>query len=280
MEWLNEGWYALGEGNYFVKTIDCGKLVVPTGQLLICDPGCYLDSEDLTRGVRIQIPVGEYSVILSDEPGVGIVYASLIISDKDETSRKPFLDMPEAIIPKNIDRSNEFVGVPVETGTVCFVDEGALEYGMPPDKKLWDKQVINFEGVDERYIDKMRMSPIADFFDKSMDKAAMEKLEKEAEEYQTNALEEAKKETLESLDKEAIAHLSGEEHWNYLLKNNKSPFINTHLPLASDGANIIMTDKFGGDGYFPVAGSYDAEGKLVAVHIVLYDPRGLDGEDD
>ncbi len=130
MEWLNDEWCALHWGE-----VDCGKLVVPTGQLLICDPCCYLDSVDLTRGVRIQIPVGEYSVILSEGSSSDMTYASLIISDKAETSRRQFLDMPEAVIPKNINRSNDYIGVPVETGTVCFVDEGALEYGMPPDKK-------------------------------------------------------------------------------------------------------------------------------------------------
>lgn len=274
MEWLNDDWCALQ-----LRVVDCGKLVVPTGQLLICDPVCYLDSEDLTRGVRVRIPAGEYSIKLSDQIGGGIAYASLIISDKTEVVRKQFLDMPEAVIPKNIDRSNDFVGVPVETGTVCFVDEGALEYGMPPDKKLWDKQVISFDGVDERYSDKMRMRPLS-YSRITMDKAVNEKLEKEAEEYKIKAWEEAKEENLESLDKEAIAYLSGEEHWNYLLKNNKLPYINTRLPLASDGANIIITHKFGGDGYFPVAGSYDAEGNLTVVHIVLYNPITLDDEDD
>lgn len=261
MEWLNDEWCALRW-----EEVDCGKLVVPTGHLLICDPFCYLDSKDLTVGIRIRIPAGAYSVKLSDGVSGGIAYASLIISDKTETSRKPFLDMPEAIIPKNIDRGNEFVGVPVETGTVCFVDEGALEYGMPTDRNLWDKQVIRFEGADERYKDKMRSLPFS--WDRIRAEQALGQ----------SIIEQPEGESEES-DKEFTAYLSGEEHWNYLLKNNKSHFINTRLPLASDGANIIIAHKFGGDGYFPVAGSYDAGGNLIAVHILLYDPRGLDDED-
>ncbi|MBA4124440.1 MAG: DUF4241 domain-containing protein [Acidobacteria bacterium] len=272
MEWLNDEWCALRW-----EEVDCGKLVVPTGHLLICAPFCYLDSKDLTVGIRIRIPAGAYSVKLSDGVSGGIGYASLIISDKAETSRRQFLDMPEAIIPENIDRSNDYIGVPVETGTVCFVDEGALEYGMPPDKKLWDKQVIRFEGADERYIDIMRSQPF------SWERIrAQQALKLSWEELRDQALEQSIIEQpegeSEEPDKEATTYLSGEEHWNYLLKNNKSHFINTRLPLASDGANIIMAHNFGGDGYYPVAGSYDAEDNLVAVHIVLYDPRGLDDE--
>lgn len=285
MDWLNDGWYALK-----VDTVDCGKLFVPTGRLLICDPLCYLDSEDLTVGIRIQIPAGEYSVKLSDELGVGIVYASLIISDKTETVRKQFLDMPEAVIPENIDRSSDFIGVPVETGTVCFVDEGALEYGMPSDKKLWRKQVIFFDGADEIIRRKTASSPFS--WENIRAKQAMEQsiieqrergneldaAQREYEEVKKRAWDEAITESQES-DKESTEYLSGEEHWNYLFKNNELPYINTQLPLAFDGANIIMMDKFGGDGYYPVAGGYDAEGNLVAVHIVLYDPRGSDDED-
>ncbi len=34
---------------------------------------------------------------------------------------------------------------------------------------------------------------------------------------------------------EAVMYLPAEEHWNMLLKNAELPFVNTSLPLASDG---------------------------------------------
>ena len=44
---------------------------------------------------------------------------------------------------------------------------------------------------------------------------------------------------------------------------------NIRLPLATDGANIIISHSGWGDGFYPVIGGYDAQGRLVAVHIDL-----------
>lgn len=44
---------------------------------------------------------------------------------------------------------------------------------------------------------------------------------------------------------------------------------NIPLPLAADGSNIIISHSGWGDGFYPVIGGYDAQGRLVAVHIDL-----------
>jgi hypothetical protein len=50
---------------------------------------------------------------------------------------------------------------------------------------------------------------------------------------------------------------------------------NIPLPLATDGANIILVHSGWGDGVYPVVGVYDTDGQLVRVHVdfgVINDP--------
>jgi hypothetical protein len=56
---------------------------------------------------------------------------------------------------------------------------------------------------------------------------------------------------------------------------------NVPLPLATDGANTILFGSGWGDGVYPVVGGYDADGKLVRVHIDFFviDPSGEDDSD-
>jgi uncharacterized protein DUF4241 len=44
---------------------------------------------------------------------------------------------------------------------------------------------------------------------------------------------------------------------------------NIPLPLATDGANIIISHSGWGDGFYSAIGGYDPQGRLVAVHIDL-----------
>ncbi|MGC4154343.1 MAG: DUF4241 domain-containing protein [Propionicimonas sp.] len=45
---------------------------------------------------------------------------------------------------------------------------------------------------------------------------------------------------------------------------------NIVLPTAPDGENLVLAHSGWGDGFYPVLGSYDAEGRLLAVHIDLF----------
>lgn len=45
---------------------------------------------------------------------------------------------------------------------------------------------------------------------------------------------------------------------------------NIVLPAAPDGENLVLAHSGWGDGFYPVLGSYDAEGRLLAVHIDLF----------
>ncbi|MFT3887287.1 MAG: DUF4241 domain-containing protein [Arachnia sp.] len=52
---------------------------------------------------------------------------------------------------------------------------------------------------------------------------------------------------------------------------------NIVFPLAQAGENVVLAHSGWGDGFYPVVGTYDAAGRLLAVHIDL---QLVDGEDD
>ncbi len=54
---------------------------------------------------------------------------------------------------------------------------------------------------------------------------------------------------------------------------------NVPLPLATDGANIILCHSGWGDGFYPVIGGFDESEKLVAVHVDLRLHEALAGQE-
>lgn len=55
---------------------------------------------------------------------------------------------------------------------------------------------------------------------------------------------------------------------------------NITLPRATNGENIIICHSGWGDGFYPIIGSFDAEGALVAVHVDLLLHASITGEDE
>lgn len=144
MSWPNnDSWLALVDGGQFMlddhtcttSVIDCGMLLMPTGRLVARDPFAGMER---TGNRSIALPPGTYPVrvTLADvsEAGDGShireAYASLLLHDAPEAERRiltPLLDgeEPPTLAP------GEFSGIPVDAGTVCFVDADALASGMP-----------------------------------------------------------------------------------------------------------------------------------------------------
>ena len=222
-EWPNDAyWRALVDGERFVvddqlyvsQVVDCGELVVPTGQLVACDPFAAMQ-----RGGNpaISIPPGRYpvKVTLLDVSGRGDgshireAYASLLLSDRAEVTRRELVSrrFPDEPVPGSA--ADEFNGFPVDAGTACFVDDGALVYGMPLRESWYDMLFDNGE-------------PTSWF---------------------------------------ALMDDPGHIHRG---------IANIPLPLAQDGANIVVIHSGWGDGIYPLVGGYDATGELVAVHIDFY----------
>lgn len=58
-------------------------------------------------------------------------------------------------------------------------------------------------------------------------------------------------------------------------------FANITMPRATAGENVVLSHSGWGDGFYPVVGSYDAGGRLLAVHIdLLVDTPAEDDDPD
>lgn len=217
----NETWSALrrrkrlrvGDEIFTTLVVPCSKLLCPTGRLVACDPFAAMD---ISGNPYVKIPPGKYPVkvtladVSEEQNGSHIreAYASLILSTTPEVERKVLTPSRKGKRKPRL-RKGEFVGFPVDAGTACFVDEGALFYGMP-DPRTW------YEGVFENERE--------DCWFKRMDDPS---------------------------------HI-------------RAGIANIPLPLAKDGANLILFHSGWGDGFYPVIGGYDAIGKLVAIHIDFF----------
>jgi Protein of unknown function (DUF4241) len=154
MTWPNDdSWKALAAGEQVeqddtlivLSVVDCGELVARTGRLVVCDPFTGLSP---TGNRVIPIPAGRFpvKVTLADVSGLGDgshlreAYATLILSDAPETRRRVWqLRSENGHDPSLV--GGEFQGFPVDSGTACFVDEGALASGMP-DRATWYEDVF------------------------------------------------------------------------------------------------------------------------------------------
>ena len=84
-------WAALKTGpseinDYKLSVIDCGRLRVPSGQLVVCDPFVFMDNTD---NPSVAIPPGDYSVKItladvseaSDGSHLREAYATVLIDE-------------------------------------------------------------------------------------------------------------------------------------------------------------------------------------------------------
>jgi hypothetical protein len=220
--WPNDvQWKALADGQRFVldgrpcalHVVDCGELVIPTGQLLACDPfAMMLPSDNAT----IALPPGQYPVKVtvadvseqSDGSHLREAYATLLLSERPEATRRPLTPLRPGETAPELE-ADEFIGFGVDAGTACFVDAGALAYGMP-DESTWHDDLFD-SGEDNSWFSRM----------------------------------------------------DDPNHIQYGIAN-------IPLPLARDGANIILIHSGWGDGHYPIVGGFDAAGNLVRVHLDFF----------
>ncbi len=135
-------WAALRTGpaeieNYVLSVIDCGKLRLPTGQLIACDPFAFMDK---SGDPAVAVPPGDYTVKVtladvsekSDGSHMREAYATLLIDETaDEVTRRIITPLPEGVADPEIGEDGDYHGFPVDAGTACFVDAGAVTSCMP-----------------------------------------------------------------------------------------------------------------------------------------------------
>lgn len=206
-------WRALRPGTvdvdgepHVVAVVDCGELFLPSGRLVAADPFAMLSRENDYYAV----PPGRYPVrVTVDETLQREMYVSLLLSGESEARRAPLIPYHTDGQPYPPLEPEEEYGIPVDAGTVCFVDDEAVRRGMPAEESDW------YETVFENDSDDCWFNQI-----------------------------------------DADAPLP-------------AGLANIPLPLAADGSNIIISHSGWGDGFYAVIGGYDAQGRLVAVHIDL-----------
>lgn len=141
-------WGALKVGpadieNYVLSVVDCGRLRMPTGLLVACDPFAFMDK---TGNPAVSIPPGDYAVkvtladVSDDADGSHLreAYATLLIDETaQEVTRRIITPLPDGTdADPEIDEDGEYHGFPVDAGTACFVDGGALAACMP-EQETW-----------------------------------------------------------------------------------------------------------------------------------------------
>jgi hypothetical protein len=128
---------------YVLSVVDCGRLIMPYGQLVACDPFVFLQAAD---NRFIAVPPGTYPVFvtLADVSGkqdgshIREAYATLMLTDSPEVVRRIITPLPagETAAPELID--NAYSGFPVDAGTACFIDGGNLPAMMPSEDTWYD----------------------------------------------------------------------------------------------------------------------------------------------
>lgn len=114
--------------------VECGELLLPSGRLVAADPFVALERHN----PYYPVPAGTYPVRVTIDETIGReLYVSLILAPAQEAVRKPLVPrMPDGTPYPEVD-AESFYGIPVDAGTVCFVDDEAVQRGMPEDMTSW-----------------------------------------------------------------------------------------------------------------------------------------------
>jgi Protein of unknown function (DUF4241) len=128
----------VGDGKHYVlSVIDCGFLVMPTGRLVACDPFATLQKDN---DLCLQVPPGRYRVLVTladvndanDGSHIREAYATLMLDETAaEAARRIITPSMDGACPPEMDDDGTYYGFPVDAGTACFVDQGAIDALMP-----------------------------------------------------------------------------------------------------------------------------------------------------
>jgi hypothetical protein len=129
--------------NYALSTIDCGSLLMPTGKLVACDPFAAMQR---ANNPSVQVPPGRYRVVVTladvseakDFSHVREAYATLVLDETaTEVVRRIITPSSDgSSCPAEMSDDGTYWGFPVDAGTACLVDDGAIATSMPADDWL------------------------------------------------------------------------------------------------------------------------------------------------
>jgi hypothetical protein len=137
-----------GSKSYVLSTVDCGLLSMPTGKLVACDPFAAMQK---ASNPSVQVPPGRYRVVVTladvsdthDGSHMREAYATLILDETaNEVTRRIITPSADGSpCPSEMSDDGTYWGFPVDAGTACFVDDGAVITSMPSED--WLGQVFD-----------------------------------------------------------------------------------------------------------------------------------------
>lgn len=147
----NKHWCALSnqritqeENVIALSTLSCGKLTLPSGQLMVCDPFTAMRE---SGNHYYQVPPGEYEVIVtladlspdSAQDHVREAYATLVLDATRTEHSRQFLELtPNGKPSFQSLKRGEFFGYGVDAGTACFADAQAIATDMPAEDTWYE----------------------------------------------------------------------------------------------------------------------------------------------
>jgi len=149
---------ATEDGDRFLRVVDCGRLFLPSGKLVACDPFVFLQS---SGNPHVLVPPGHYSVSVTladvsekfDGSDIREAYATVRIANGSEAYRRVLPLARDRESREPLDDDDEFTGFPVDAATACFVDDEAVARCMPADINWYETLFDN--GRDDSWFAQM-----------------------------------------------------------------------------------------------------------------------------
>lgn len=131
--------------NPLLETFEVGKISLPTGNLVACDPLITNDMKEF----KVRFPTGDFPVLLHREKESNCVAYAEIVFGKDEIAEWKMATTEGQNIEELKD--DEIFGYPVESGMGCFMDLETQECLNVLEKRLFHRKGADFMGIYEEF---------------------------------------------------------------------------------------------------------------------------------
>lgn len=131
--------------NPLIETFEAGKMILPTGRLIACDPLITNDMKEF----KIHFPQGEFPVLVHKERDSNcIAYVEVVFGEEEIVEWK--LATTE---DQNIEelKGEEIFGYPVESGMGCLMDFETQDCLNHLEKRLFHRKGAEFMGIYEEF---------------------------------------------------------------------------------------------------------------------------------
>lgn len=128
-----------------LETFEVGKIALPSGRLLACDPLITNDMKEF----KINFPEGDFPVLVHKERESNcIAYVEIVFNHVEVTDWK--LATTEGQNVEDL-KEGEIFGYPVESGMGCFMDVETQESLNRLENRLFHRKGADFMGIYEEF---------------------------------------------------------------------------------------------------------------------------------